>query len=54
MHKYLPHTKEDIEAMCKTIQANSLDDLFQSIPKQIRYQKAYDIPKVCQMLKSPS
>ena len=45
MHKYLPHTKEDIEAMLKTIQANSLDDLFQSIPKQIRYQKAYDIPK---------
>ncbi len=44
MHKYLPHTQEDIEEMLKVIGASSLDDLFSSIPKNLRLNKPYQIP----------
>lgn len=44
MHKYLPHTREDIEEMLKVTGANTLDDLFSSIPKKLRLTKPYQIP----------
>ena len=44
MHKYLPHTKEDIQEMLKVTGAESLDDLFSSIPKKLRLNKPYNIP----------
>jgi glycine dehydrogenase subunit 1 len=44
MHKYLPHTETDIEAMLKVSNAKSLDDLFSSIPKKLRLTKPYQIP----------
>jgi glycine dehydrogenase subunit 1 len=44
MHKYLPHTSQDIEEMLKVTGANSLDDLFTSIPKKLRLTKPYQIP----------
>lgn len=44
MHKYLPHTAEDIDAMLKVSGATSLDDLFSSIPKKLRLTKPYHIP----------
>jgi glycine dehydrogenase subunit 1 len=43
MHKYLPHTAKDIEAMLKVTGAKSLDDLFSSIPKSLRIDH-YDLP----------
>lgn len=46
MHKYLPHTKQDIEEMLKVIGASSVDDLFSSIPKNLRLTKPYDLPSV--------
>lgn len=45
MHKYLPHTSEDIALMLKTIKVDQLDDLFDAIPKHLRYQKPYQIPQ---------
>jgi len=44
MHKYLPHTAEDIDAMLKVSGATSLDDLFSSIPKKLKLTKPYNIP----------
>ncbi|HAX02901.1 MAG: glycine dehydrogenase (aminomethyl-transferring) [Tenericutes bacterium GWC2_34_14] len=44
MHKYLPHTREDIEEMLKVTGADTLDDLFSSIPKKLRLTKPYQIP----------
>lgn len=44
MHKYLPHTKDDIEEMLQVTGANSLDDLFSSIPKKLRLNQPYKIP----------
>lgn len=44
MHKYLPHTREDIEEMLKVTGASSLDDLFSSIPKKLRLNKPYQLP----------
>ncbi len=44
MHKYLPHTRQDIEDMLKITGANTLDDLFSSIPKSLRLTKPYAIP----------
>lgn len=44
MHKYLPHTSLDIEEMLKVIGVNNLDDLFASIPSNLRFNKDYQIP----------
>lgn len=44
MHKYLPHTSLDIEEMLKVIKVNNLDDLFTSIPSNLRLNKQYQIP----------
>lgn len=42
--RYLPHTKEDIEKMLKVTGHNDLDDLFKSVPKDLRTTKKLDIP----------
>lgn len=44
MHKYLPHTDADIQEMLKITGANTVDDLFSSIPKNLRLTKPYMIP----------
>lgn len=44
MHKYLPHTEQDILEMLKVTGASSIDDLFSSIPKKLRLNKPYNIP----------
>jgi len=44
MHKYLPHTEQDILEMLKVTGAKSIDDLFSSIPKKLRLNKPYNIP----------
>ncbi|PKM79725.1 MAG: aminomethyl-transferring glycine dehydrogenase [Firmicutes bacterium HGW-Firmicutes-14] len=41
---FLPHTEEDRREMLKTIGAGSISDLFSDIPRQVRMQKALDIP----------
>lgn len=43
--RYLPHTPEDIDAMLKTVGAGSLDDLFQSIPKDGRRKNPLRLPE---------
>lgn len=43
--RYLPHTKEDIEAMLKVAQVSSLDDLFNCIPDDLKIKTAVDIPE---------
>lgn len=44
MHKYLPHTEADILEMLKVTGAQTVDDLFSSIPKNLRLTKPYQIP----------
>ncbi len=44
MHKYLPHTEQDILEMLKVTGAKSIDDLFSSIPKKLRLNQPYHIP----------
>src|SRR5690606_8831455 len=44
MHKYLPHTKEDIRYMLDTIGIKHIDDLTNYIPKSLRHHKPYGIP----------
>ncbi len=43
MHKYLPHTHEDIKAMLEKIGVNDIDALFAEIPKAL-LNKDIDIP----------
>lgn len=45
MHKYLPHTKKDIEDMLKVIGTSSIDALFQQIPASLHMKTPYQIPK---------
>jgi len=44
MHKYLPHTKQEIKEMLEKVQASSIDDLFKAIPKSLKLNKDYNIP----------
>lgn len=44
MHKYLPHTKHDIEHMLETIGVKHIDDLTSHIPKSLKFNKPYGIP----------
>ncbi len=44
MHKYLPHTSKDIKDMLKVTGASTIDDLFSSIPKNLRLKDLYQIP----------
>jgi glycine dehydrogenase subunit 1 len=43
MHKYLPHTHQEIKEMLEKIGASSIDDLFDKIPKSLKIKKDYDI-----------
>ena len=43
--RYLPHTPEDLDAMLAAIGANSLDDLFESIPEACRRQDPMQLPE---------
>ncbi|MFA5470522.1 MAG: aminomethyl-transferring glycine dehydrogenase subunit GcvPA [Acholeplasmataceae bacterium] len=44
MHKYLPHTTQEIKEMLDKIQASSIDDLFEKIPKSLKLKQTYNIP----------
>jgi glycine dehydrogenase subunit 1 len=41
---YIPLSKKDIEAMLKRIGLSSLDELFTSIPREIRWEGPLDLP----------
>ena len=45
MHKYLPHTNQEIKEMLEKIGASSIDDLFDKIPKSLKLNNDYDIPE---------
>jgi len=38
MHKYMPHTKEDISAMLDTIGVDSIEALFSDVPKSLKHR----------------
>src|SRR5690554_5872960 len=44
MHKYLPHTKEDIDLMLNKIGIKKIEDLTDYIDKDLLYKKSYGIP----------
>lgn len=45
MHRYFPHTQEDIDTMLKACSVESLDDLYSDVPEQLRLHHNYDLPK---------
>ncbi|MBO4822705.1 MAG: aminomethyl-transferring glycine dehydrogenase subunit GcvPA [Prevotella sp.] len=44
MHKYLPHTQQDIESMLSKVSVDSLDALYAEVPESLRLQGDYDLP----------
>ncbi len=42
--RYLPHTTDDVRAMLERIGVSSIDELFASIPANLRLQQTPDIP----------
>ena len=44
LFKYFPHTKADIEKMLESIGVSSIDVLYQDIPKDVIFDRDYDIP----------
>ncbi|MDY0234905.1 MAG: aminomethyl-transferring glycine dehydrogenase subunit GcvPA [Gudongella sp.] len=45
MHPYLPATPEDIKEMLESIGLESLDQLFDDIPKDVYFNRELDMPK---------
>lgn len=44
MHPYLPNTSEDIKEMLDVIGLGSTDELFDSIPKSLKFNRDLDLP----------
>lgn len=44
MHRYFPHTEEDIRVMLDACGAQSLDDLYSDVPEDLKLKKPYDLP----------
>lgn len=44
MHRYFPHTQEDIDSMLKACSVNSLDELYSDVPEQLRLRHNYNLP----------
>lgn len=44
LFKYFPHTKADIEKILTSIGVDSIDALYEDIPKNVVFNKAYDMP----------
>ncbi len=45
MFPYIPHTREDEKEMLEVVGLDSLEDLFNDIPKELRLSKELDMPK---------
>ncbi len=43
--RYLPHTEEDIRKMLDAIGVKKVEDLFQTIPKEVRLSKPLNLPE---------
>ncbi len=43
-YKYFPHTPEDINEMLEVCGKKSLEELFAEIPREIRFDKEYNLP----------
>ncbi len=44
--RYLPHTSEDIAEMLQVVGAETLDDIFATIPEDCRFKGELDLPKM--------
>mgnify|MGYP004442776249 CR=1 FL=1 len=44
MHRYLPHTADDIAKMLEACHAQTLDDLYSDVPEQLKLKRDYDLP----------
>jgi glycine dehydrogenase subunit 1 len=44
MNKYIPHTEKDIEEMLAACGVTSVDALFSDVPKEVLFQRDYDLP----------
>lgn len=44
MHKYLPHTADDVAHMLDRCGASNIDELFADVPPELRMHGQYDVP----------
>jgi len=43
--RYIPHTNKDVQGMLQAVGADSVDDLFNTIPQSLRLDRPLDLPK---------
>ena len=44
IHKFLPHTSEDIQQMLERVGIKNLNELYAEVPESIRFKGDYDLP----------
>ncbi|MDE7136683.1 MAG: aminomethyl-transferring glycine dehydrogenase subunit GcvPA, partial [Muribaculaceae bacterium] len=45
MHRYFPHTDEDIRSMLEVCKVKSLDDLYADVPEELLLKEPYNLPE---------
>lgn len=45
MHRYFPHTDDDIRGMLEVCKADSLDDLYADVPRELLLKEPYNLPE---------
>ena len=45
MHKYLPHTEADLQAMMERVGIEQLEQLYSGLPESIRFRGDYELPE---------
>lgn len=45
MHRYFPHTPDDIKAMLGQCGLNELKELYSDVPGELMLKEPYDLPK---------
>jgi glycine dehydrogenase subunit 1 len=43
--RYIPHTEEDVRQMLKTIGVGSVEELFETIPQEVRLGRSLELPR---------
>ena len=44
-YKYFPHTQEDIQEMLKVAGVNTLEELYNEVPDELKLNRDYNIPE---------
>ena len=52
--RYIPHTEEDVRQMLAVVGVQSIEDLFEEVPSDLRLGRALELPGLGQFVDVPA